>query len=270
MEWDRQVLEYIGDFADYISLHRYVGNRDNDTPDYLAVTNSIDRQIEEMDAACRFVQARRRSKKRAYLCFDEWNVWYKNRRDGRRRQVCAAPDRGGLQPGGCAGRGRLPQQLHPPRRCAEDRQHRPDRQRDRADPDPRRRAADPVDLLPLRDVREAAQTASRLRALVQGPEYEGKTNGRVPYLDVSAILGAGEVHVFASNRLTDSAAPVQVSLADGSIAGLVSAELLTGPSVQAANSYEQPDLVCALAVRGCADRRRSRQLRAARRCRWPR
>ena len=39
----------------------------------------IDRQIEEMDAVCRFVQAKRRSKKRAYLCFDEWNVWYKNR-----------------------------------------------------------------------------------------------------------------------------------------------------------------------------------------------
>jgi len=79
MEWDRQALDYLGDLADYISLHRYVGNRANDTPDYLAITNSIDRQIEEMDAACRFVQARRRSKKRAYLCFDEWNVWYKAR-----------------------------------------------------------------------------------------------------------------------------------------------------------------------------------------------
>ena len=63
MEWDRQVLEYLGDFADYVSLHRYVGNRDDDTPDYLAITNSIDQQIEEMDAACRFVQAKNRSKK---------------------------------------------------------------------------------------------------------------------------------------------------------------------------------------------------------------
>ena len=79
MEWDRQVLDYLGDYADYISLHRYVGNPKDDTPDYLAVTNSIDRQIEEMDAVCRFVQAKRRSNKRTYLCFDEWNVWYKNR-----------------------------------------------------------------------------------------------------------------------------------------------------------------------------------------------
>src|SRR5713226_426066 len=34
MDWDRQVLEHMGDQADYISLHRYVGNREHDTPDY--------------------------------------------------------------------------------------------------------------------------------------------------------------------------------------------------------------------------------------------
>ena len=79
MEWDLTVLDYLGELADYVSLHRYVGNRDDDTPDYLAITNSIDRQIKEMDAVCRYVQAKRRSKKRAYLCFDEWNVWYKDR-----------------------------------------------------------------------------------------------------------------------------------------------------------------------------------------------
>ena len=78
MEWDRTVLEYIGPYADYVSLHRYVGNPRSDTVDYLAVTNSIDQQIEEMDAVCRFVQARSKSKKRHYLCFDEWNVWYRN------------------------------------------------------------------------------------------------------------------------------------------------------------------------------------------------
>ena len=48
LEWDRTVLEYIGDYTDYISLHRYVGNVTGDTADYLAVTNSIDRQIEVM------------------------------------------------------------------------------------------------------------------------------------------------------------------------------------------------------------------------------
>jgi alpha-N-arabinofuranosidase len=45
LEWDRVVLEYLGDLADYVSLHRYVENRADDTADFLAVTNSIDQQI---------------------------------------------------------------------------------------------------------------------------------------------------------------------------------------------------------------------------------
>ena len=60
LSWDRAVLEHVGDLADYVSLHNYVGNR-SDTMDFLAVTNAIDRQIEEVDAVCRYVQGKRRS-----------------------------------------------------------------------------------------------------------------------------------------------------------------------------------------------------------------
>ena len=244
MEWDRQVLEHIGDFADYISLHRYVGNREDDTPDYLAVTNSIDRQIEEMDAACRYVQARRRSKKRPYLCFDEWNVWYKNRQmDGEGKLAPHLIEEVYNLEDALVAAGFLNSFIR----------H--------------------ADVLKIANIAQIANVIApiltrgddlliqsifypfemfakrrdgvALRALVQGPEYEGKANGRAPYLDVSAILGAGEVHLFASNRSMDSAAPVQVSLADRNIAGLASAELLTGPNAQAANSFEQPDAVCA-------------------------
>ena len=81
LEWDRTVLEYMGDEADYISVHLYVGNSKGDTSDYLAVTNAIDRRIEEMDAVCRYVQARTRSRKRYQLAFDEWNVWYRTQND---------------------------------------------------------------------------------------------------------------------------------------------------------------------------------------------
>ncbi len=62
--------------ADYISLHSTPAIGPTIPPDY-CMTNAIDRQIEEMDALAA-VQAKRRSKKRAYLCFDEWNVWYRN------------------------------------------------------------------------------------------------------------------------------------------------------------------------------------------------
>ena len=246
MEWDRQVLEHIGDYADYVSLHRYVGNRDSDTPDYLAVTNSIDRQIEELDAACRFVQARRRSKKRLYLCFDEWNVWYKNRQGN--------------------GEGKFAPHLIEEVYNLEDAlvaagflnsfiRH--------ADVLKIANIAQIVNVIaPLLtqgddllvqsifypfEMMAKRREGVALRAAVQGPEYEGKTNGRVPFVDASAILdaAAGQVHIFASNRATDSAAPIAVSLADRAISRLVSAELLTGPNAQAANSFDQPNLVAA-------------------------
>ncbi|HJN93768.1 MAG TPA: alpha-N-arabinofuranosidase, partial [Dehalococcoidia bacterium] len=39
LDWDRTVLEHVGGLADYVSLHRYVGN-DTDTADFLAITKS--------------------------------------------------------------------------------------------------------------------------------------------------------------------------------------------------------------------------------------
>ena len=79
LEWDRKVLEQLGGLADYISLHRYVGNPENSVEDYLAIGKSIDAQIAAVDSCARFVAAKRGRDKRAYLCFDEWNVWYKAR-----------------------------------------------------------------------------------------------------------------------------------------------------------------------------------------------
>ena len=52
-QWDYDVLDYVGDLADYISLHKYVGNHNGNTSDFLAVTNSIDEQINIIDSVCK-------------------------------------------------------------------------------------------------------------------------------------------------------------------------------------------------------------------------
>jgi alpha-L-arabinofuranosidase len=51
------------------------------------------------------------------------------------------------------------------------------------------------------------------------------------------------LHVFATNRSLDHTASVRIKLADQAITALESAELLTGPDAQAANSFEQPDVI---------------------------
>lgn len=74
--WESTVLEHTYEHVDYISLHTYYGNRTSDTPTFLARSLDMDRFIDTVAATCDHVQAQKRSKKRMYLSFDEWNVWY--------------------------------------------------------------------------------------------------------------------------------------------------------------------------------------------------
>jgi alpha-N-arabinofuranosidase len=81
--WDREVLEECYDMVDGLSLHAYYGNTQpltgNSTARYLAMNLDMDRQIREVTAVCDYVQGLRRSRKRLWLSFDEWNVWYRAR-----------------------------------------------------------------------------------------------------------------------------------------------------------------------------------------------
>jgi alpha-N-arabinofuranosidase len=67
--------------SQYISLHTYLNNYDQDTPAFLASVDLMDNFIEEVVAIADSVAARRRSSKRIMLSFDEWNVWYRTRRN---------------------------------------------------------------------------------------------------------------------------------------------------------------------------------------------
>jgi alpha-N-arabinofuranosidase len=74
-EWDLEVLRHTYDLVDYLSIHAYYGNGDNDTPNFLAKPEEMGRYIEESVAMCDAVGAQRKSKKRLQISFDEWNVW---------------------------------------------------------------------------------------------------------------------------------------------------------------------------------------------------
>lgn len=82
LEWDRQVLEECYELVDGISLHRYFGNSNEtggDSSRYLALNLAMDRQIEEIVDVCDMVRGLKRTNKRLFLSFDEWNVWYRAR-----------------------------------------------------------------------------------------------------------------------------------------------------------------------------------------------
>ncbi len=74
--WEYDVLNECYDNVDYLSLHRYYGNPDNNTPEFLARSMDMDAFIKEVVAICDAVGAKKRNAKKIHLSFDEWNVWY--------------------------------------------------------------------------------------------------------------------------------------------------------------------------------------------------
>ncbi len=245
MEWDRTVLEYVGDFADYISLHRYAGKWKGDTADYLAVTNSIDQQIEEFDAVCRYARAKMHSKKRYYLCFDEWNVWYRTQNDE-----------------SVDGHGKMAQHL------VEEEYNLEDALVVAGFLNSFIRHADVVKVANLAQiVNVIAPILTRgddillqsiyyplllyaqrregisLRTVVQGPGYESEMNGFAHFVDASAILGEGVLHVFLVNRSLDEQAVVEILPAGIRLDSVKSAELVTGPHADARNTFDMPDVI---------------------------
>jgi alpha-N-arabinofuranosidase len=94
LEWDREVLEQCYDYVDGLSLHRYFDNSDTtggDSSAFLAMNLTMDKQIAETLAVCDMVRGHKRSPKKLWLSFDEWNVWYRERRgdavDGKKTEA---------------------------------------------------------------------------------------------------------------------------------------------------------------------------------------
>lgn len=74
--WEVTVLEHTYSHVDYISLHQYYANRENDTAGFLAKSLEMDAFIDTVIRTCDFVKAKKRSQKQINLSFDEWNVWF--------------------------------------------------------------------------------------------------------------------------------------------------------------------------------------------------
>ncbi|ADH97879.1 arabinosylfuranosidase ArfA [Salisediminibacterium selenitireducens] len=75
-DWEAETLTHTYDVADYVSLHQYFGNRDNDSQNYLANGMELEHFISTVISVADYIKAKKRSKKTLMLSFDEWNVWY--------------------------------------------------------------------------------------------------------------------------------------------------------------------------------------------------
>ena len=243
-EWDRVVLETCWDQVDYLSLHYYAGNRDDDTASYLSMAAQFEDQVDTLAATLRYVKAKLRSKHDVTLSWDEWNVWYKATE---------------LQ-GGWTEAPRLNEETYNLedalvvaqwmsvflRRC-----------------NVLKIAClaqivnviapiltTPTDLVKqtifypfLLFSRHASGRA--LDALVQSPEVETKRFGAVPLIDASACHdpATGKQAVFIVNRSQTEALPVEIVWQTGAPQRLDTVVQLAGSDPKAANTFEQPNVV---------------------------
>jgi alpha-L-arabinofuranosidase len=251
LEWDREVLEQCYEYVDGLSLHRYFGNYDRDTggdtAKYLALNLSMERQIAETVAVCDLVRGHKRSPKKLWLSFDEWNVWYRARTgdavDGHRQ---AAPhlleEIYNLEDALLVG-GLINSLL---------------------------RNSDRVKLACLAQLVNviapimtdangvfrqtiyypyswALQFAhgAVLNLLVESSTYDVSGLGAVGHVDVAGSLDhdAGKVSLFILNRDLTKAHDVEIVWEDAAPARTISASLLTGDDLKAANSFAAPQKV---------------------------
>lgn len=74
--WEKTVLDHSFDYVDYISMHQYYKNPEQDTASFLAHGLDMDNFIKSVVSTADYVAAKKKSKKRIDISFDEWNVWF--------------------------------------------------------------------------------------------------------------------------------------------------------------------------------------------------
>ncbi len=79
-QWDRTALELCWEYANFLSLHNYATNWENDTASFLGYANEFEHHIDTLATVLRETKQKLGAKHDIYLSQDEWNVWYKDRK----------------------------------------------------------------------------------------------------------------------------------------------------------------------------------------------
>ena len=251
LDWDRDVLEQCYEYVDALSLHRYFENTQSETggdsAKFVALNLTMDRQIAETLAVCDYVRGHKRSPKKLWLSFDEWNVWYRarsgsalngNREEAphlleeiynledallvggllitllrnsdRVRLACLAQLVNVIAPIMTNAKGLFRQTIYYPYSWALQLAH-----------------------------------GSVLNLLVQSPTYDVPKMDGVPYLDAAGTMAAetGKISLFILNRDLIKSRQVEIVWEDRAPGQVLSSLVLTGDDLKAVNSFESPQRV---------------------------
>jgi alpha-N-arabinofuranosidase len=243
LAYDRVTLEYCWSDVHYVSAHRYSTNYNDDVAWFLAEGVEIERIIEDYAGLFDYVRGLKRSEKRVFLSFDEWNVWYKAKEmDGNWKE---APH--------------LIEEVYNLEDALVCAQYLNAFIR-RADVVKIACIAQVVNIIaPLLTKRDGlliqsifhpfamiAQTANgkSLQPILMCPTYTAGARGETPMLDVSASLAEdGNLAVFVVNRSQTDSIDLTIRVSDAKALSIRAVDQLSGTDPKAANSWENPNLL---------------------------
>jgi alpha-N-arabinofuranosidase len=243
VERTQLLLEQAGDLIDYLSLHWYVGNPDNDFSKYMAVSELIEERLAAFEGLTKAERLQKNIKRPVYLAVDEWNVWYRTH-----------PQYGG----------------EPEKTKLEETYNLEDALATAIQLNAFIRHADTVKMANIAQiVNVIAPVFTRPDGLVfqtifypfelysrtcgsqaldvwwDGDTFSGGNCTGIRTLDVSATLGTGKkrIVVYIVNRSKTKDAATQIQLTEGRFKGKVEVSTVNGLDIKAENTFKTPDKV---------------------------
>ncbi|HKX27743.1 MAG TPA: alpha-L-arabinofuranosidase C-terminal domain-containing protein [Blastocatellia bacterium] len=231
--WNRTILDHLKRNIDYLSIHLYVGNRDNDYYEFLSSSVDLDNRIQTTEGVINAALSGEPRSRKIYIAWDEYNVWYRAR---------GAQQRG--------------------RRILEERYNLEDALVvatflnsfvNHAHIIKMANMAQLVNVIApiftsenglfLQTIYYPLQLFANntrgkaLELFVESPQYESKRLGEVPYLDTSASFENGTLVLNIVNRHREQSIEAEFEVQDKQFAGLVQVAEVNGPDIKAENDF---------------------------------
>ena len=232
--WNRTVLEYLKHHANYLSLHTYVGNPENNYEEFMASSLELTERTKIAEGIIRAALSDTKDRK-MYIAWDEWNVWYR--------------ERGGNKEKG--------------RRILEEHYNLEDALVvatflnvfvNNAHIVKIANMAQLVNVIApiftnekglfLQTIYYPLQlfatnsSGDALELFTEGPTYASKQSAATPYLDVSAAFDQGTLVLNVVNRSHDQLLPASFELEDKQFAGTFEVAEVNGPDIKSENNFD--------------------------------
>ncbi len=239
VERGQLIMEQAGKLVDYMSIHWYVGNREDDFAAYMALSELFEERLSASAGLLQAMGSCLKLKNPVYLAVDEWNVWYRTHGGDQLAEmynledalVVALQMNAFIRHADMVKMANIAQIVNVIAPLV-------------TRPDGLLRQSI---YYPFAAISRAAGDTA-LDLFWEGETFEGGGHSGLRVLDVAGTIAGGrEVALFVVNR-SQSPAETEIVLQQGAFAGSGTATIINGADIKATNTFDDPTQVMAREV----------------------